>query len=75
MSDKTKKKPLPSFIKERLNFYIQDLITQNESQKHLGLGKRPPRDAVVMQSNDYLALSHNKQIQQTSRTEWTLSCR
>ncbi len=27
------KKPLPSFIEERLNFYIQDLITQNESQK------------------------------------------
>ncbi|WP_454441736.1 alpha-hydroxyketone-type quorum-sensing autoinducer synthase [Vibrio bathopelagicus] len=64
MSDKTQKKPLPSFIEERLNFYIQDLITQNESQKHLVLGKRPPRNAVVMQSNDYLALSHNKQIQQ-----------
>ncbi|MFA0014346.1 alpha-hydroxyketone-type quorum-sensing autoinducer synthase [Vibrio lentus] len=64
MSDKTKKKPLPSFIEERLNFYIQDLITQNQSQKHLVLGKRPPRNAVVMQSNDYLALSHNKQIQQ-----------
>lgn len=63
MSDKTKKKPLPSFIEERLNFYIQDLITRNESQKHLVLGKRPPRNAVVMQSNDYLALSHNKQIQ------------
>lgn len=28
------------------------------------LGKRPPHNAVVMQSNDYLALSHNKQIQQ-----------
>ncbi|MEZ9892293.1 alpha-hydroxyketone-type quorum-sensing autoinducer synthase [Vibrio lentus] len=64
MSDKTKKKKLPSFIEERLNFYIQDLITQNQSQKHLVLGKRPPRNAVVMQSNDYLALSHNKPIQQ-----------
>ncbi|MEZ8610900.1 alpha-hydroxyketone-type quorum-sensing autoinducer synthase [Vibrio sp. 10N.222.51.C8] len=63
MSDKTKTKPLPSFIEERLNFYIQDLITQNQSQKHLVLGKRPPRNAVVMQSNDYLALSHNKPIQ------------
>ncbi|MEZ8878957.1 alpha-hydroxyketone-type quorum-sensing autoinducer synthase [Vibrio lentus] len=67
MSDKTKKKPLPSFIEERLNFYIQDLITQNQSQKHLVLGKRPPRNAVVMQSNDYLALSHNKPIQQAHR--------
>ncbi|MEZ8603019.1 alpha-hydroxyketone-type quorum-sensing autoinducer synthase [Vibrio splendidus] len=64
MSDKTKTKPLPPFIEERLNFYIQDLITQNQSQKHLVLGKRPPRNAVVMQSNDYLALSHNKPIQQ-----------
>ncbi|MEZ9187200.1 alpha-hydroxyketone-type quorum-sensing autoinducer synthase [Vibrio splendidus] len=64
MSDKTRTKPLPSFIEERLNFYIQDLITQNQSQKHLVLGKRPPRNAVVMQSNDYLALSHNKPIQQ-----------
>ncbi|MFA0156222.1 alpha-hydroxyketone-type quorum-sensing autoinducer synthase [Vibrio sp. 10N.261.46.A3] len=64
MSDKTKNKPLPSFIEERLNFYIQDLITQNQSQKHLVLGKRPQRNSVVMQSNDYLALSHNKQIQQ-----------
>ncbi|MCG9640007.1 quorum-sensing autoinducer CAI-1 synthase [Vibrio sp. Isolate34] len=65
MSDKTKNKPLPSFIEERLSFYIQDLITQNQSQKHLVLGKRPSRDSVVMQSNDYLALSHNKAIQQT----------
>ncbi|MEZ9745601.1 alpha-hydroxyketone-type quorum-sensing autoinducer synthase [Vibrio splendidus] len=64
MSDKTKTKPLPSFIEERLNFYIQDLITQNQSQKHLVLGKRPKPNAVVMQSNDYLALSHNKPIQQ-----------
>ncbi|MEZ8688366.1 alpha-hydroxyketone-type quorum-sensing autoinducer synthase [Vibrio splendidus] len=64
MSDKTKTKPLPSFIEERLNFYIQDLITQNQSQKHLVLGKRPKSNAVVMQSNDYLALSHNKPIQE-----------
>ena len=64
MSDKTQNKPLPSFIEERLNHYIEDLITQNESQTHLVLGKRPRRNSVVMQSNDYLALSHNKQIQQ-----------
>ncbi|CAK2978208.1 CAI-1 autoinducer synthase [Vibrio crassostreae] len=64
MSDKTKNKTLPSFIEERLSFYIQDLITQNQSQKHLVLGKRPSRDSVVMQSNDYLSLSHNKAIQQ-----------
>ncbi|TCT43850.1 CAI-1 autoinducer synthase [Vibrio crassostreae] len=68
MSDKTKNKTLPSFIEERLSFYIQDLITQNQSQKHLVLGKRPSRDSVVMQSNDYLSLSHNKAIQQAHQT-------
>ncbi|MEZ8257271.1 MULTISPECIES: alpha-hydroxyketone-type quorum-sensing autoinducer synthase [Vibrio] len=67
MSDKSKNKPLPSFIEERLNFYIQDLITQNESQKHLVLGSHPSHDAVVMQSNDYLSLSHNEQIQKAHR--------
>ncbi|MGI9948665.1 alpha-hydroxyketone-type quorum-sensing autoinducer synthase [Vibrio hyugaensis] len=67
MSDKSKTKLLPSFVEERLDFYIQDLIEQNENQKHLVLGKRPKRNAVVMQSNDYLALSHNKQIQKAHR--------
>ncbi|MFC1237504.1 alpha-hydroxyketone-type quorum-sensing autoinducer synthase [Vibrio sp. F74] len=61
MSNKTK--PLPAFIEERLNFYIEDIIESNQNQKHLVLGKRPTADAVVMQSNDYLALSHNKEIQ------------
>jgi len=61
MSNKTK--PLPAFIEERLDFYIEDIIESNQNQKHLVLGKRPTADAVVMQSNDYLALSHNKEIQ------------
>ena len=67
MSDKPKTKPLPSFVEERLDFYIQDLIEQNENQKHLVLGKRPQQGAVVMQSNDYLSLSHNLQIQKAHR--------
>lgn len=61
MSNNTK--PLPAFIEERLDFYIEDIIESNQNQKHLVLGKRPPADAVIMQSNDYLALSHNKEIQ------------
>ena len=68
MSDKSATKPLPSFIEERLNFYIRDLITQNESKKHLVLGKRPQQKSVVMQSNDYLALSHNTQIQKAHQS-------
>ncbi|MCX2793016.1 MULTISPECIES: alpha-hydroxyketone-type quorum-sensing autoinducer synthase [Vibrio] len=67
MSDKSKTKPLPSFVEERLDFYLQDLIEQNENQKHLVLGKRPKSNAVIMQSNDYLALSHNEQIQKAHR--------
>ncbi|PFG58305.1 CAI-1 autoinducer synthase [Vibrio sp. ES.051] len=67
MSEATQTKPLPSFIEERLDFHIQDLIEPNENQKHLVLGKRPPCNAVVMQSNDYLALSHNKEIQNAHR--------
>ncbi|MCS0307821.1 alpha-hydroxyketone-type quorum-sensing autoinducer synthase [Vibrio diabolicus] len=67
MSETIQSKPLPSFIEERLDFHIQDLIEPNENKKHLVLGKRPPCNAVVMQSNDYLALSHNKEIQNAHR--------
>ncbi|PMM04748.1 CAI-1 autoinducer synthase [Vibrio kanaloae] len=67
MSNKFENKPLPSFIEERLNFYVQDLITSNKNQRHLVLGKRPKSNAVVMQSNDYLSLSHNVNIQKEHR--------
>ncbi|WP_146442211.1 alpha-hydroxyketone-type quorum-sensing autoinducer synthase [Vibrio kanaloae] len=67
MSNKFENKPLPSFIEERLNFYVQDLITSNKNQRHLVLGKRPKSNAVVMQSNDYLSLSHNVNIQKAHR--------
>ncbi|MCS0444026.1 alpha-hydroxyketone-type quorum-sensing autoinducer synthase [Vibrio diabolicus] len=67
MSETIQSKPLPSFIEERLDFHIQDLIEPNENKKHLVLGKRPPCNAVVMQSNDYLALCHNKEIKNAHR--------
>ena len=67
MSHRSKNKPLPFFIEKRLNHYIQDLITQNECKKHLVMGTRPRENSVVMQSNDYLSLSHNKKIQQAHR--------
>ncbi|WP_440887551.1 alpha-hydroxyketone-type quorum-sensing autoinducer synthase [Vibrio sp. WZ-1] len=63
MSDKAKIKPLPSFVEERLDFYIHDLITKNQNKKHLVLGKRPTNSSIVMQSNDYLSLSSNREIQ------------
>ncbi|MHA2939012.1 alpha-hydroxyketone-type quorum-sensing autoinducer synthase [Vibrio sp. RC27] len=67
MSDKSNLKPLPPFVEERLGFYLTDLIHQNENHKHLVLGKRPQRDAIVMQSNDYLSLSHDEKIQKAHR--------
>ncbi|MDF2155421.1 alpha-hydroxyketone-type quorum-sensing autoinducer synthase [Vibrio sp. CAU 1672] len=56
-------KQLPSFVEERLNFYVQLLIEPNQNKKPLVIGKRPDSNAVIMQSNDYLSLSHNQQIQ------------
>ena len=67
MSDNFKIKPLPPFVEERLNDFIQDLIVSNMSQKHLVLGQRPRPSSVVMQSNDYLALSKHPDIQQAHR--------
>lgn len=64
MCNGRKNKILPSFIEERLDFYIADLIASNDNKKHLVLGKRPSNDAVVMQSNDYLSLSNHKEILQ-----------
>ncbi len=58
-------KQLPSFIEARLDFYIKDLIEQNENNKHLVLGRQPSNEAVVMQSNDYLSLFNNLEIQKT----------
>ncbi len=54
---------MPSFIEERLNFYIKDIIESNQNKKPLVLGKHPSEADIVMQSNDYLALSHNREIQ------------
>ncbi|MDG3085623.1 quorum-sensing autoinducer CAI-1 synthase [Vibrio hannami] len=56
-------KRLPSFIEERLDFYIQDTIETTQNKQHLVIGKRPCSKAIVMQSNDYLSLSHNQEIQ------------
>lgn len=59
----TTPKETPSFIEERFDFYIQDIIESNQNKKHLVLGKHPCETDIVMQSNDYLSLSHNREIQ------------
>lgn len=66
-----KAKELPSFIEERLDFFIQDTIETTQNKKHLVIGQRPTEESIVMQSNDYLSLSHNKEIQDAHK--WAIS--
>ncbi|WP_261837032.1 alpha-hydroxyketone-type quorum-sensing autoinducer synthase [Vibrio ishigakensis] len=63
MNANTPKKSLPRFIEDRLDFFLQDRIESNLNKKHLVQGKIPTTDAIVLQSNDYLSLSQNIQIQ------------
>ncbi|WP_070966213.1 alpha-hydroxyketone-type quorum-sensing autoinducer synthase [Vibrio sonorensis] len=53
---------LPEFISSKIDFYLDDLIQSNNNGKHLVLGKRPNNQDIVLQSNDYLDLSNNKEI-------------
>lgn len=54
--------PLPDFINNKINFYLDGLINTNKNGKHLVLGKRPQSGDLVLQSNDYLDLSNNPDI-------------
>ncbi|GAL11001.1 aminotransferase class I and II [Vibrio astriarenae] len=60
-------KRLPDFVEERLDFYISDLLKQNQNNQHLVLGKRPKARDVVLQSNDYLSLTSNLEVQAAHR--------
>ncbi|MCC4800556.1 CAI-1 autoinducer synthase [Enterovibrio norvegicus] len=63
MHNQPRTKDLPSFIEQRLNFFVQDLFEPFNNNIPLPVGQKPSRDAVTMQSNDYLALSLNDEIQ------------
>ncbi|MBB3141898.1 alpha-hydroxyketone-type quorum-sensing autoinducer synthase [Halomonas organivorans] len=54
---------LPDIFQERLDRFAHDLIEQNDNGKHLVLGKRPSRNDIVLQSNDYLCLANHTSIQ------------
>ena len=62
MKTSTVNKSLPGFVKNRLNFFMQDLINHNNNGKHLVLGKRPKPNDIVLQSNDYLNLANHPLI-------------
>jgi len=54
--------PLPNFIQQKLEIYEQRISSSSVTGKPLVLGKVPPADAVMLQSNDYLSLSKHPNI-------------
>ncbi|WP_407334305.1 alpha-hydroxyketone-type quorum-sensing autoinducer synthase [Enterovibrio sp. 27052020O] len=57
------KKKLPSFVEARLNSFLRDMTEPYENRRPLPVSRRPGEGAVIMQSNDYLSLSLDKNIQ------------
>ncbi|AUW37774.1 CAI-1 autoinducer synthase [Grimontia hollisae] len=57
------KKKLPSFVEARLNSFLRDMTEPYENRRPLPVSSRPGEGAVIMQSNDYLALSFDDDIQ------------
>lgn len=53
---------LPSFINQRINHYVSDLIDKKDNGKNLVLGAKPNQGDIILQSNDYLSLAHNPKI-------------
>ncbi|MEF1292051.1 alpha-hydroxyketone-type quorum-sensing autoinducer synthase, partial [Vibrio sp. M260118] len=53
---------LPEFIDRRINYYVSDLINTSDNGRNLVLGKKPNSGDILLQSNDYLSLSHHPQI-------------
>lgn len=59
----TNTKKLPSFIDARLNSFLRDMTEPYKNARPLPVSSRPGEGAVVMQSNDYLSLSLDDNIQ------------
>lgn len=53
---------LPNFVKQRINFYVTDLINKKDNGRNLVLGKKPESTDIILQSNDYLSLSNHPKI-------------
>jgi len=54
--------PLPNFIQKKLEIYEQRISSSSKTGKSLVVGKIPPLDALMLQSNDYLSLSKHPSI-------------
>jgi CAI-1 autoinducer synthase len=53
---------LPNFVKQRIDFYVSDLINKKDNGRNLVLGKKPQSTDIILQSNDYLSLSNHPKI-------------
>lgn len=53
---------LPNFVKQRIDFYVSDLINKKDNGRNLVLGKKPEQNDIILQSNDYLSLSNHPKI-------------
>ncbi|MCC4238113.1 quorum-sensing autoinducer CAI-1 synthase [Vibrio anguillarum] len=62
MNSRKWKHELPASIQSRIDYFINDLINTNANGKHLVLGKRPTKNDIVLQSNDYLSLADHPLI-------------
>lgn len=62
MNSRKWKHELPASIQSRIDYFINDLINANANGKHLVLGKRPTKNDIVLQSNDYLSLADHPLI-------------
>lgn len=63
MTNHITSKPLPEFIK-KIEFHLEELIYPRKNQQHLVLGKKPTENGVLLQSNDYLAISNHDHIRE-----------
>ncbi|EEX93847.1 alpha-hydroxyketone-type quorum-sensing autoinducer synthase [Vibrio orientalis] len=53
---------LPNFVKQRIDFYVTDLINKKDNGRNLVLGMKPESTDIILQSNDYLSLSNHPKI-------------
>ncbi|MDP2572284.1 quorum-sensing autoinducer CAI-1 synthase [Vibrio penaeicida] len=55
-------KPLPSFIENKLETYLEKHIYSRSNGKHIVQGLQPSDDSIVLRSNDYLAICNHDYI-------------
>ncbi|CAH0529634.1 alpha-hydroxyketone-type quorum-sensing autoinducer synthase [Vibrio hippocampi] len=53
---------LPEFVSTKVEQHLEQLIYLPDSGKNLVVGKQPNPEDIVLQSNDYLDLSNNEEI-------------